>query len=78
MWCVNVINVDLLYTWLFKITSFLLKLFHLQAKHRSLRNTFQRHYICAAEVTHRPKGVKVHTIYSYNTFKVKEAQLAPY
>ena len=35
MWCVNVIDVDLLYTWLFK-------------KHQSLRNTFQRHYICAA------------------------------
>ena len=31
----NVIDVDLLYTWLFK-------------KHQSLRNTFQRHYICAA------------------------------
>ena len=28
MWCVNFIDVALLYTWLFKIISFLLKLFH--------------------------------------------------
>ena len=78
--------------------------FTMQAKHQSLRNTFQRHYIYAASrnwgrevwdlfllvairfyVSRRKRedssmclvGLKVHTIYSYNTFKVKKGSANP-